>query len=377
MGLSLAGATALSAGMNFLGGLMTNNQSAQYNAEEAQKDRDFQERMYNQQVQDNINFWKMQNEYNLPSAVFERQLNGMRQNGLNPLLMYGEGGISNIGTAQQAPESAKAPSGAQGKSHFNNPIDLPNLALVQAQYDNIKADSDLKEAQEIAEMSKARNYDADSRAKLGSRLVSDRDAMLKKQEYDRGERTFEDDVKLKRAQREYQEGLNKMLPAQLEELKQKVNVLSATYDQIYSQINNQTRLTDQQIKKLQNDINNANKITAETVVLLSAQAREARANAYKVELDNWIHSQPEYKQQQLQLMSQNLLNAVRYGNQLEVENALKEYTLELLPSPGTAAYDAIRTAKNAQPVFQMLYGGYNVISGRDVLGSAGGLLKVF
>lgn len=147
MSLTLAGATALSAGMNFLGGLMSNEQTAQYNAEEAQKNRDFQERMYNQQVQDNINFWKMQNEYNMPSAVFERQLNGMKQNNLNPLLMYGEGGISSIGTASQAPESAKAPSGSQASAHFNNPIDMANLAMLESQKANLDANTQKTKAE--------------------------------------------------------------------------------------------------------------------------------------------------------------------------------------------------------------------------------------
>ena len=142
MGLTLAGATALSAGINAVGSLFGMNQQGQYNAEEAQKNRDFQERMYNQQVQDNINFWKMQNEYNLPSA----QLARLQEAGLNPLLAYGQGGnVQNVATG--APQSAQAPSGAQASRSFNNPLDLGNLALLQAQIENINADTQQKRSQ--------------------------------------------------------------------------------------------------------------------------------------------------------------------------------------------------------------------------------------
>lgn len=136
MGLTLAAATALSAGLNFLGGLGTNQMNAQFNAEEAQKNRDFQKEMYERQYEDNIKFWNMQNEYNLPSA----QLARLREAGLNPLLAYGEGSLSgNI--ASQAPQSAQAPNGAQASVNMRNPVDMANLAMLEAQIENIKADT--------------------------------------------------------------------------------------------------------------------------------------------------------------------------------------------------------------------------------------------
>lgn len=139
MGLTLAGATALSAGLNFLGGLGTNQMNADFNAAEAQKNRDFQKEMYEKQYQDNLNFWKMQNEYNLPSA----QLARLREAGLNPLLAYGDRSLSgNI--AQQAPESAQAPHGAQASVNMRNPVDMANLALLEAQVKNINADTEKK-----------------------------------------------------------------------------------------------------------------------------------------------------------------------------------------------------------------------------------------
>lgn len=132
-------ATAMSAGINALGGIFTNNSNAQYNAQEAEKNRQFQREMYDKQVQDNINFWKMQADYALPSAELQR----IRDAGLNPLLYYDKGGMS---TQVTAPQPAQAPHGAQSSVHFNNPIDMANLALIEAQVKNINADTGQKEA---------------------------------------------------------------------------------------------------------------------------------------------------------------------------------------------------------------------------------------
>ena len=56
------------AAVSAIGGLASNYMNAKYNAQEAQKNRDFQMQMYKQQYDDSIKFWNMQNEYNLPSA---------------------------------------------------------------------------------------------------------------------------------------------------------------------------------------------------------------------------------------------------------------------------------------------------------------------
>lgn len=133
--LSTAGAEVLSSGIGFLGNLGGSIAGGLFGANQARKNRKFQERMYNQQVQDNINFWKMQQDYNLPSAQLER----IRNAGLSPLLLYGEGGLSgNI--ASQAPQAAQAPHGAQANaSSFNTRFDMANLALVEAQAKALEA----------------------------------------------------------------------------------------------------------------------------------------------------------------------------------------------------------------------------------------------
>lgn len=127
-GLTTAGAEALSAGVGFAGNLLGSGLSALYNANQSKINRKFQERMYNKQVEDSINFWKMQQEYNTPA----NQLQRIVESGLSPLLAYGDNGLSgNI--AGSAPSLPSAPHGAQAQSAFNTRIDMANLALVEAQ----------------------------------------------------------------------------------------------------------------------------------------------------------------------------------------------------------------------------------------------------
>ena len=181
--------------------------SGLFNANQSKKNREWAEHMYDRQVEDNIKFWNMQNEYNLPSAVYQRQLDGMRQNGLNPLLMYGDSGVSSVGTAQQAPQSAHPGSGSAAHADFKTNFGqaLVQAKLLKAQLENLEKDNELKESQSMSEIAKAKNYEADSLAKTGARMVSDREAMLKKQAYDIREETRYDEVLLARLNREYQQ----------------------------------------------------------------------------------------------------------------------------------------------------------------------------
>ena len=77
-----------------------------FNAEEASKNRRWQESMYEKQFHDNLNLWKMQQDYNSPVSQVER----LKSAGINPSLA-----LSNIstGSAQSAPAAAQAGSGAQ------------------------------------------------------------------------------------------------------------------------------------------------------------------------------------------------------------------------------------------------------------------------
>lgn len=171
MGLTAAAASVIQGGLNLLGGLGSSGMTAGYNAKEAQKDRDFQKSMYEQQVQDNIKFWNMQNKYNLPSAQLQR----IQDAGLNPLLMYGGSGLSG-NLASQAPQPAQAPHGSTARAQFQNPMEFANLELVNAQADALHAEAEQKR-QEVQESQSRANLNAQDL--LFKRLTMQVDIALK------------------------------------------------------------------------------------------------------------------------------------------------------------------------------------------------------
>lgn len=178
--ISSLGATALSAGVGALGSIAGSVAGGLFSANQAKKNRAFQERMYNKQVEDTIKFWNMQNEYNLPSAAYAREIEGLTKNGLNPQLMYGNGAVQSVAAGQ--PQLPSAPHGAQGNvGSFNTPIDLANLALVEAQTKNLTAESKLKEQQ--VEESKQRTLDVEQDVLL-KRLTKDINVAIRYRDYD-------------------------------------------------------------------------------------------------------------------------------------------------------------------------------------------------
>lgn len=82
--------------------------------------------------QQNIKFWNMQNEYNLPA----NQMNRLQQAGLNPNLIYGSGS-ANTGVAGSIAPSKPAPY------NIKNPVPLQAM-LLDAQIKNINADTERK-----------------------------------------------------------------------------------------------------------------------------------------------------------------------------------------------------------------------------------------
>lgn len=101
------GGALLNAGLGVVGNFLGNKQAEKnqqqqnaFNAAEAQKTRDWQEKM-----------WNLNNEYNTPLA----QVNRLQEAGLNPNLVYGNGTMQNV--------SPMASSGAQASStSFNDSI---------------------------------------------------------------------------------------------------------------------------------------------------------------------------------------------------------------------------------------------------------------
>lgn len=123
-----------------------------WNSLQAQINRRWQEQMYEKQYQDNINLWKMQQDYNTPANQVAR----LKEAGINPYLALQN---INTGSAQSAPQSAQAGSGAQATG---TPVNF--AGLTQSVYNLLKLRDErqlLKEqSQNLASDSLGKRIDA-------------------------------------------------------------------------------------------------------------------------------------------------------------------------------------------------------------------------
>ncbi len=113
------------------------------------KSRQFTEKMYERQKQDNLDFWNMQNSYNSP----EQQMERLRSAKLNPNLVYGNGNAIQPAQLQKAPTAQtprfEAPNfegiGTAATTAINTMYDTQ---LKKAQTDKLQAsrDVDIQEA---------------------------------------------------------------------------------------------------------------------------------------------------------------------------------------------------------------------------------------
>jgi hypothetical protein len=129
-GLIAAGISAAGAGTN-----------AAMSGRMNRKQREWSEKMYGRQYQDNIALWNMQNAYNTPQKQMQRFIDA----GLSPHLIYGKGTSGQAGAVNtpdvqdvqyRTPEWGNAMS--QGVTSFFD--SFMNTEIKQAQYDNLKAD---------------------------------------------------------------------------------------------------------------------------------------------------------------------------------------------------------------------------------------------
>lgn len=75
--------------LNALNNALTSNANVIMASNTSRQDRKFSREMSDLAWQRNLEAWKMQNEYNLPTNQYARQLQGLKDNGLNPNLVYG------------------------------------------------------------------------------------------------------------------------------------------------------------------------------------------------------------------------------------------------------------------------------------------------
>lgn len=96
--------------------------------------------MYNRQKADNLEFWRMQNDYNSP----QQQMKRFQEAGLNPNLIYGQGNSGNAGSVQtpdaKMPDFRSSNLGDSVASAATNGVNtFYDLQFRKAQLDNARA----------------------------------------------------------------------------------------------------------------------------------------------------------------------------------------------------------------------------------------------
>jgi len=111
------------------------------------KTREWNERMYDKQKQDNLDFWNLQNSYNTP----QQQMQRYQEAGLNPALMYGNGTPGNASSAPDAPTAMplnhKAPDlniGQAFDTYFNVQTQAQRLSNEKQIGNNLAIDALIK-----------------------------------------------------------------------------------------------------------------------------------------------------------------------------------------------------------------------------------------
>lgn len=139
------GAAVIGAGINAAGQSKLNKRTMKFNAEQAEIQRQWSEAMADKQNAWNYERWLEQNEYNSPTAQYQR----LRDAGLNPLF-YGLDGTGNAGELTAAQplgyERANMPNMANPMAPFGD------LAMQIAQISNIQADTAKKGQETLTEI---------------------------------------------------------------------------------------------------------------------------------------------------------------------------------------------------------------------------------
>lgn len=133
IGIGTAAASLIGTGASAAAQSSLNKKTREFNREEAEKQRLWSEKMYNEQNAWNYEMWLKQNEYNSPEAQVQR----MRDAGLNPLFYGLDGSSAGDLSAAQPLAYERAQVGNQA-----NPLgSFDDAALKVAQIGNIIADT--------------------------------------------------------------------------------------------------------------------------------------------------------------------------------------------------------------------------------------------
>lgn len=176
------GAAVIGAGINAAGQASLNKKTREFNAEQAEIQRQWSENMADKQNAWNYEMWMKQNEYNSPTAQYER----LRDAGLNPLF-YGLDGTGNAGelTAAQPLQYERA-----NMSNMANPMSaFGDVATKVAQIANIQADTAKKNNENLTETQRREKLIADievTKQELQNKLAQEKLTDAQRKEIEKG-----------------------------------------------------------------------------------------------------------------------------------------------------------------------------------------------
>ena len=174
-------ASLIGAGTSAAGQSSLNKKTRDFNREEAEKQRLWSEKMYNEQNAWNYEMWMKQNEYNSPEAQVER----LRAAGLNPL-NYGLDGSS------AGDLSAAQPLGYERATVGNqvNPLSgFEDVAMKVAQIANIQADTAKKNNENLTETQRREKLIAEievTKQELQNKLAGEKLTDAQRREIEKG-----------------------------------------------------------------------------------------------------------------------------------------------------------------------------------------------
>lgn len=314
-----------------VGGLASNIVGGLFNANQAKKDRAFQERMYNKQYQDSIDFWNMQNQFNLPSAALQR----LKDANLNPLLYYGSAGAAQNVANQQA-QLPSAPSGAKASASFSNPFEgfalmSENKELLKAQADKERSDSILKQQQALESAAKT----------IGERIKADKEGLEYKYQYDTYYQRMDQlqaEIEERRSIASLNASLEMTEESKRNEIQSNIDYIEKQGQYIDAKIQNENRMTDAQIKEIDQNITNSIKTTVAMCKQLNASALEAVAKAGYARAQQALIDNPEYRKYFNWEALGKAYEALQEGKFSEYENILMEEKARLVPKAGDGSF---------------------------------------
>lgn len=311
-----------------LGGLnqsLNNAAQIQYAQNQTHKDRLFTIEMLERQTEKARENWQMQNEYQLKLPRLMRE--AYESAGLNPLILYGEGGavMSAAGSIGQSHAAHHAPL----MPHLEAPGTQLGLQLAQIQA--LRSQAELQETASLKNIAEAKKTSAETSG-ITIENAFNRDSYQLRLD------AIENENLLKQALKDTEFEKKAQLSAE-------VSRLNTEVDYIINKMNNENRLTDAEVRKINTDIDNSIKRTAHEIALMDAEARKAVADAYlalvTAQIRKDTEGSAEWQAARLEAIKAECARALAQGDAIEIENALKQWHLDMLPHKGASVGDNI------------------------------------